>query len=259
MKWIKYENIETHLDENIAIITLNRPETLNALSFEMEEELLHAFRVCSEDEAVRSVVLTGTGRVFSSGGDIKKMDSGMDQLEGKAWCELANSLIEAIVFMPKPVIAAVNGGAVGGGMHLTLVCDMVIASEKAFFSNVFTKIGLIPDTGAHFILPRLIGLRKAMEMVLMADRVNAVKALEMGLINRMVPHENLMSVSLEIARKLAQGSSLAFGLSKTIMMKSLSLQLKDVLELEALMQSIAFTSEDHKERVRAFLKQKKTH
>jgi 2-(1,2-epoxy-1,2-dihydrophenyl)acetyl-CoA isomerase len=257
--WGKYKNLTTLLDNHIAIITMNRPETLNALSVEMEEELLHAFNACTENQDVRVVVITGAGRAFSSGGDVKKMESGMGLLDGKAWCELANKLITSVISIPKPVIAAVNGGAVGGGMYLALACDMVVASDNASFSNVFTQIGLIPDTGAHFILPRLIGLRKAMEMILMADRVDAVKALEMGLINRVVPHETLMSEGLEIAQKLAQGSTLAFGLSKAIMMKSFSSQLSDVLELEALIQSIAFTSEDHKERIRAlFMKKKKT-
>lgn len=254
--WAKYKNITKHLDDGIAIISLSRPEILNALSYEMEEELFHACNMCSENRDIRTVLITGQGRAFSSGGDIKKMESGMDQLEGKAWCELANKLITTIITMPKPVIAAVNGGAVGGGMYLALACDMVMASDKAFFSNVFTQIGLIPDTGAHFILPRLIGTRKAMEMILMADRIDAAKALEMGLINQVVPHENLMTKALETAKKLSLGSTMAFGLSKAIMVKSFSSPLSDVLEMEALMQSIAFTSEDHKERVRALLSKK---
>lgn len=254
--WTKYTNITTHLDDGIAIISLNRPEILNALSYEMEEELFHACSICSENKDIRTVLITGKGRAFSSGGDVKKMESGMNQLEGKAWCELANKLITTIITMPKPVIAAVNGGAVGGGMYIALACDIVVASDKAFFSNIFTQIGLIPDTGAHFILPRLVGTRKAMEMILMADRVDAAKALEMGLINKVVSQEDLMTESLKIAEKLSQGSTMTFGLSKAIMVRTFSSPLSDVLEMEALMQSIAFTSEDHKERVRALLAKK---
>ena len=248
----KFRMIEYRTDKEVAIITLNQPETLNALSVELEQELIQAFRGCKEDSQIRAVILTGAGRAFCSGGDINKMEKGVDVIEGKFWAELAGQIVEGIVNLPKPVIAAVNGPAVGGGMNLALVCDMVIASEKAFFSESFAVVGLTPDTGGHFILPRLVGYRKALELIFTAERVDAKKALKIGLINKVVPADQLMDEAFSLAKKLAQGPTQAFGLSKAIMMKAFSSNMRDILELEAFGLGLAFSSEDHKEGVKAF-------
>lgn len=248
----EYQKIIFKMEEGVAILTLNDPETLNALSPELERELIQALGVCKKDMAIRAVLITGTGRGFSSGGDIKNMEKGVSASDGKAWVELANQIVEVILNLPKPVVAAVNGPAAAGGMNLALSCDIVIASEKAFFAETFTKVGLVPDTGGHFVLPRLIGYRKALELIWTAERVDAMTALELGMVNRVVPGDRLMEEALAFAKMLSKGPTLAFGITKGIMRKTFSSDPIDILELEAFGNSIGFSSEDHREGVKAF-------
>jgi 2-(1,2-epoxy-1,2-dihydrophenyl)acetyl-CoA isomerase len=248
----KYETILLEKKEGIAVITLNLPEVLNALEVRLERELLKALKDCGQDEEVRAVVLTGAGRAFSSGGDIKKMEKGLQIFEAKSWVEDGGNLADAIATMPKPIIAAVNGPAVGGGVNVALFCDFVIASEKAYFSEIFSQVGLIPDAGGHWILPRLVGYRRAIELIFTAEKIDAQRALELGLINKVVSHEDLMEESLSLAKKLAKGPTRAFGLTKAILRKSFSSDLREILEMEELAQSLTFVSEDHREGVRAF-------
>jgi 2-(1,2-epoxy-1,2-dihydrophenyl)acetyl-CoA isomerase len=247
-----YETLLTEEAEGIAIITLNLPNTLNPMEVRLERELLHALKDFGQNDEIRVVVLTGAGRAFSAGGDIKKMEKGLEIFESKSWVDDGGNLAEAVANLPKPVIAAVNGPAVGGGANLALFCDFVIASEKAFFSEIFAQIGLIPDAGGHWILPRLVGYRKAIELIFSAEKIDARRALELGLINKVVPHEDLMKESLSLAKRLAKGPTRAFGLTKSILRKSFSSDLKDILEMEALAQSLTFASSDHREGVRAF-------
>jgi len=248
----EYQTILFEKKEGVAVITMNRPETLNALEVLLERELLQALRSCFEDEEARAVLLTGAGRAFSSGGDMKKMEKGLEIFEGKSWVEDGGNLGEAITLLPKPVVAAVNGPAVGGGANLALFCDFVIASEKAFFSQIFAQVGLIPDAGGHWILPRLVGYRKAIELIFSAERTDARRALELGLINKVVPAGTLMEEAFSLAKKLAQGPTRAFGLTKAILRKSFSSDLKEILEMEALSQSLTFATRDHREAVQAF-------
>ena len=222
------------------------------MSVEMENEIISALGVCKYDDCIRAVVLTGEGRAFSSGGDIRKMEKGVDLSTGKAWAELGGSVCKAVMSLPKPVIAAVNGPAAGGGMGLALACDMVIASEKARFIASFTKVGLIPDTGVHFLLPRLVGYRRAVELILTAEPIDAQTALTLGMINSVVSAGDLMAAAMSRARQFAEGPTLAFGITKEILRKSISSDLHEILELETLGQSILFSSQDHKEGVKAF-------
>jgi len=248
----EYSKITFQLEAGVAVLTLNDPEALNALSPELEGELIHALRICRDDTVIRAVLITGKGRGFSSGGDIRNMEKGVSASEGKAWVELANQIVEAILTLPKPVVAAVNGPAAAGGMNLALSCDIVIASEKAFFAETFATVGLVPDTGGHFVLPRLIGYRKALELIWTAERVDAMKALELGMVNKVVPADKLMEEALSFAKMLAKGPTLAFGITKAIMRKTFSSDPIDILELEAFGNSIGFSSDDHREGVKAF-------
>lgn len=247
-----FKTILFELKEGVAILTLNRPQALNAMSIALEEELLQAVQICQREDEVRAVLITGAGRAFCAGGDLKYMEGGLGLFAGKVWVEHANRLVEAIAGLPKPVIAAVNGPAVGGGMNLALVCDAVIAAEEAFFSEIFTQVGLVPDTGGHWILPRLVGLRKAMELIFNADKISAAQALGLGLINQVVPRAELMDRAWAWARRWAQGPTKTLGLSKSLLNKSWETNLSTMLALEALAQSIAFKSQDHQEGLAAF-------
>ena len=247
-----YETILLEKKEGVGLITFNRPATLNALEVLLEREVLQALTAWVEEEDVRAVILTGEGRAFSSGGDVRKMEKGMELFESKSWVEDGGRVTKAILDLPKPVIAAVNGPAVGGAVNMALACDFVIASEKAYFSEIFAQVGLIPDAGGHWILPRLVGYRKAIELIFTAERIDSRRALELGLINKVVPHETLMEESFSLAKKLAQGPTRAFGLTKAILQKSFSADLSEILEMEALSQSLTFGSQDHREGVRAF-------
>lgn len=247
-----FKTILFTVTEGVGIITMNQPETLNVMSAEMEREVMVALTRCRHEEKIRAVLITGAGRAFSAGGDIRSMEKGLAPFEGKEWVELANQIVEAVTSLPKPVIAAVNGPAVGGGMNLALICDFVIASEKAFFSEIFSQVGLVPDTGGHWILPRLVGYRKAMELIFTAERIEAQKALTLGLINRVVPPENLKEEALGLAKKLASGPTLALGTAKAILKNSWNSDLSSVLELEAFGQGLLFGTEDHKEGIKAF-------
>ena len=238
--------------QNVAQITLNHPETLNAMSVELENEIVSALKFCEHDEGIRAVVLTGSGRAFSSGGDIRKMEKKLDLPAGKAWVELGGKVCNAIMTLPKPVIGAINGAAAGGGMGVALSCDFVIASEKAVFIPSFTKIGLIPDTGIHFTLPRLVGYRKAMELILMAKPVKAKEALALGMINSITNAEDLMSEALSVAQQLANVPTLSFGIVKDILRKTFCSDLQQILDLETLGQSSLFLSEDNREGIAAF-------
>jgi len=248
----RFKTILFKNSENVAVISLDQPDTLNALSVALELELIDAFAQCNEKSDIRAVLLTGSGRAFCAGGDLRKMEKGIDLVEGKRWASLGGKICESIVTLPKPVVAAVNGPAAGGGMNLALACDFVLAADTAYFIASFTRVGLVPDTGGHFLLPRLVGYRKAVELIFTGERIDAQKALAIGMINRVVKQEDLIEKAMATARELAAGPTLAFGLVKEILRKSTSSSLQEVLDLETIGQSIAFCSKDHQEGVRAF-------
>jgi 2-(1,2-epoxy-1,2-dihydrophenyl)acetyl-CoA isomerase len=259
-----YETLLYEADQSVATITLNRPAVLNAISPQMIEELQAALHAVGDDASVRAVVLTGAGRGFCAGADLKGRQRvkpsaappGAGQAGAERLRRTYNPLIFAIRTIEKPFIAAVNGVAAGAGCNLALACDIVLASEAARFGNVFTRIGLIPDCGGHFFLPRLVGFHKAAELMFTGDIIDAREAERIGLINRAVPHAELIPHTHELAGRLARGPTRAIGLCKRTLHVGITADLAAVLDAEAEGQGLASQTEDHWEGVQALLEKR---
>src|SRR5713101_2065774 len=251
-----YETILVDKADGVATVTLNRPEARNAIDVRMREELVGAFDELEADETARAIILTGAGGHFSAGGDVKTMVKRHTAADGRARVELLNRFVLRLFNFPKPTIAMVDGFAVGAGCNIALGCDMIVASDRAKFGEVFLKIGLVPDGGGTWLLQRLVGLAKAKEMVLTAEIIDAGEALRIGLVNRVVPAAELESVTRALAAKIAAGPPLAATLAKSLLNRAATVDLAAALEGEAFGQSNAITSEDHAEGVRAFLEKR---
>jgi enoyl-CoA hydratase/carnithine racemase len=254
---MNYKNLILKKEEAIATITLNRPEKLNAMNMEMTDEIVQANREVAQDESIRAVIITGAGRGFCSGADLSAADF---KITGSAdalkLMQSAAPVVMGIREMPKPVIAAVNGPAVGGGCNLALACDIIIASEKALFGQPFVLRGLHPDFGGTYFLPRMIGVAKAGDLLLTGRMIDAAEADRIGLVSRVVPEDQLESVAREIAMTLAKGAPLAISLTKASINKALMMDLPTALESEARAQSLLFMTEDFREAVAAFLEKR---
>ena len=254
---MSYESVLYSVDEGVAIITLNRPHSLNAFNDVMIREAIKAFKATRTDGSVRCVVITGSGRAFSSGQDLKDILQREESFSiGKHIRQGYNRLIRAMVSLEKPVIAAVNGPAAGAGCGVALAADIRIASHKASFIQAFSRVGLVPDSGSTWVLPRLIGFARAYEMAVTADKITAEKALEWGLVNRVVPADQLMEITMAWALQLATGPTLAYGLTKRAMRRSAGKSLAESLEYESMLQEIAARSDDHREGVQAFIEKR---
>jgi 2-(1,2-epoxy-1,2-dihydrophenyl)acetyl-CoA isomerase len=244
--------------DSIVTLTLNRPDTLNAMNVAMMAEFERLLRDIDTDPEVRAVILTGAGRAFSSGGDQKRQQQteGYEKLFdddlGGTLIERLNRCILRLQRLPKPVIGCINGVAVGAGCNLALATDLRIASEAARFGEVFTRVGLVPDGGGTYFLPRLVGTAKAMELIMLADIIEAQDALRAGLVNWVVAADQLGEETQKLARRLAQGPTMAYGLAKTALYQGLHMSLEDVLNMEARHQAIAARTQDRAEGVAAF-------
>ena len=253
---MSYETILAETTEGVLTLTLNRPDLYNAFTPEMGRELTDALKAAGRDGVVRAVVITGAGRAFCSGQDLKLVDEvlagdgppGLGGLIRRHY----NGLILAMRRLEKPILASVNGVAAGAGMSLALACDLRIASDKASFLQAFVNIGLVPDSGSMYFLPRLVGLAKALELCLLGERVSAEEAQRIGLVSRVVPAEELAAVTGELARKLASGAGKAIGLTKRGLNRALETDLDGMLEYEALLQEVAGRTADFREGVTAF-------
>lgn len=254
---MNFETILYDTANSVSTITLNRPDSLNAFNLKMIDETVDAFKQAEHDASVRCIVLTGSGKAFSSGQDLKDVQGrDRDFSIGEHVRRSYNVLIMAMVKVEKPVIAAVNGVAAGAGCGVALAADLRIASHKASFIQAFSRVGLIPDSGSTWTLPRLIGYARAFEMAITAERITAEKALEWGLVNVVVPDEQLAEVVAAWARSLAEGPTLAFGLTKRAMREASGLSLADALEYESYLQEIAGRSHDFQEGVSAFIEKR---
>ncbi len=234
----------------ILTLTLNRPETINALTSEMLRELARVFAKDATQPEVRVVVLRGAGRGFCSGQDLREFEG--KPISYKSHLRNYQAVVESIANLEKPVIAALHGAAAGAGLSLALACDLRIAAADAVLTTGFSKIGLIPDAGMNYHLPRIVGYAKAFELEALSERLKAEEALALGLVNRVVPVE---SFEAEVARQsaaLAQGPTKTYGLIKRALRRSASATLEEMLEYEALLQEVAGRTEDHKEGVQAF-------
>ncbi len=241
----------------VATIALNRPEVYNALNDGITYELQDAFKTAAKDEQVRVVVLTGQGKAFCSGQDLKadaeqEKRSFMDSLNKRY-----NPIVRAMRNLPKPVVGRVNGVAAGAGCSLALACDIMVASEDATFIEVFVNIGLVPDSGSSYFLPRLVGMARAFELCALGTRIKAARALELGMINKVVPADQLDAAVKEYTDYFVTAPTRAISLIKKMLNKSATATLDEMLEYETYSQEIAGSTQDYREGVAAFLEKRK--
>lgn len=252
-----YETILFAVKDSVATITLNRPDKLNAFNDQMINETTAAFKQTSREKEIRCVVLTGNGRAFSSGQDLAEvMERGDAFSIGEHLRHGYHRLIRQMVRLEKPIIGAINGIAAGAGCGIALATDIRIAADSASFMLAFSKVGLVPDSGTNWLLPRLIGQARAYEMAITADKIPAETALAWGMVNRVVPAAQLMETVAAWAGSLAAGPTLAYGLTKRAMNQAWHSDLFDALAYEAHLQEIAGRSHDNKEGVTAFLEKR---
>ena len=250
-----FQHLTLQHDGAVAIITLSRPESLNALNAAMVEEIRLAVESLGGSGA-RALLLTGEGRGFSSGADLAGGGGGLPADAGMALENYFNPLIEALFALDIPVVAAVNGPAAGAGASLALAADIVIAARSAYFLQAFVNIGLIPDASATWLLPRLAGRARAMEMMMLGERISAERAAEWGMISRVVDDEALASEGRKLATRLAQGPTVALGLIRKLARESAHLPLTQALAAERIAQRDAGNSQDFKSAVMAFLQKR---
>ncbi|MGW2718248.1 enoyl-CoA hydratase/isomerase family protein [Streptomyces sp. NPDC001492] len=246
-------------DGQVSYLTLNRPEALNAITPEQRETVIGLLAEASADPDVRAVVLTGTGRGFCAGADLRGGSGGGERVAGDVARMLrlgAQRLIAAVLDCEKPVIAAVNGTAAGLGAHLALACDLVLAAESARFIEVFVRRGLVPDGGGAYLLPRLIGPQRAKELMFFGDALSATEAERLGLVNRVVPDAELDKTAREWAARLAAGPTRALALTKQLVNASLDTDRATAFAAEAAAQEINMTTEDAQEGVRSFVERR---
>lgn len=240
----------------VVTLRLNRPEKLNALNLEISRALVHALLRARDDKSVRAVVLTGAGRGFCSGGDVnyfRDLRARHSVHEFEAFLKVGKEICMAIALMPKLVIAAVNGPAAGGGMSLALACDLRVASEQAMFKQAFAQIGLYPDLGATFFLPRLVGLSRASEFFYTSEPLSAAEACRIGMVYRVYPQDKFEEETRRIAGQMAAGPPLAFRDVKRTMISEAHSELERTIDEENRLQIHCFLSEDFAEGLEAFV------
>jgi 2-(1,2-epoxy-1,2-dihydrophenyl)acetyl-CoA isomerase len=244
------ETIRVEVGDDVATVTLNRPDSLNALNAQMRRELLSAIKGFARDDSVRAVVITGAGRGFCSGADLR---GGNGERDFRRVLETEyNPLVRAIRDLPKPVIAAVNGVAAGAGVSLALACDLVYASEEARFIQAFVRIGLVPDSGSTRTLVRALGRHRASQLMFSGEPLSAGEAQAAGLINAVLPAGELVAAVREAATRLASAPTRAIGLAKRSINAAEDASLDESLALEAQLQELAGRTDDHAEGVAAF-------
>lgn len=253
-----YNTILFSVENGICRITLNRPDVFNSFNEELSAEFIDALKKATKDEAVRTVIITGEGKAFCSGQDLKsiKGDVGNRSL-GESVLRRYNPMIMAIREMPKPVICRLNGVAAGAGASLALACDIIIAAENASLIEVFANVGLVPDSGSSFFLPHLVGYNKAFELITLASKVSAAEAQQLGIVSKVVAAAELDSAVNELAQRYAAGPTKAYAITKRMLNKAYSATLNEMLLEEYYGQEMAGRSNDYKEGVTAFVEKRK--
>lgn len=250
---MNFSDLDVVLEDGIVYVAINRPERLNAMSSELREQLHGCFQEIAANTDIRVVVITGSGRAFCAGGDISEFDCNSEQLNDLI-SRVSHRWFRSFINLPQPVIAAVNGPAAGSGCSLALGCDLVYASESAYFVQSFVGIGLAPDQGSAYHLPRKIGMARAKEMCFFGNRVSAQEALEFGMINGCYPAENLMEEVRKKAQALRLKSPQALQMMKRMLNRSFESSLESILDMEAAAQSFLFSTESCKRSIAEFLK-----
>ncbi len=250
-----FETILFDVDGGVATIAFNRPDQAHAMDLPVMQELMHAAIRCDEDPGIRAAVITGSGRFFSAGGDLAAFADAGDSagMLLKEMTTYYHAAISRVSRMNAPIIAAVNGVAAGAGLSLAAACDLAIAAESAMFTSAYTAASLTPDGSSTYFMPRLIGMRRAMELMLTNRRLSAQEALDWGLVNQVVPDDQLMEVVGALAAELARGGTLAYGAVKRMLHETFASTLETQMEMEA--RSIAAMSHTHdgREGITAFL------
>ncbi len=253
---MKNEHLLINISKEIMTLTLNRPDHLNAFSPEMIVGLTEALRSAQDNSEVRVIVLTGAGRSFTAGGDVKTMGEA-SAAEVYDHIGKLNECITTIKQTEKPVIAVVHGFAAGAGFNLALACDLIVAAEESKFAMSFSQVGLISDGGGSYFLPRLIGPHLAKQFFFSAEPITAQRLFQLGVINYLVPADQLKEESIKLASRLAVGPSKAYGMMKKLVDHSLTATLEEMLEKERLTQTLMIASEDHQEGIAAFKEKRK--
>ena len=250
-----YETILYTVENNVAVLRLNRPDKLNAYIGKMNHEIKQAVKAASIDENVRCIIITGEGRAFCSGQDLSEVDETTDY--GQVLRDNYGPMMKQIIQCEKPIIAAVNGVAAGAGLSIALACDFRLANEKASFVNAFIHVGLIPDAGNLYYLPKLVGQAKALELSILGDKVTAQQALKLGLVTKVIPLEDFDVEVTNFANRLANLPTKAVGLIKRYIKMANDLPIEDYLDKEAEGQRIAGLTADHREGINSFLEKRK--
>jgi len=255
---MQYATILFDVRDNVAHITLNRPEAANSLNREMASDLMHAVMRCSEDSAIRAVVITGTGPMFCSGGDLKEFAAQGEHLPYhlKEVTTYLHAAISRLTRMDPPVVAAVNGSAAGAGMSLACACDIVVAAETARFTMAYTRVGLTPDGSSTYFLPRLVGLKRALELTLTNRVLSAQEALEWGIVTRVVPDTELLAQAHALAAQLAAGPTKTLGSSKRLLHTGWTETLETQMEHESQTIADMARTADASEGITAFLEKR---
>lgn len=252
-----YQFITYQVQDGTATITLNRPDVYNALNDEITFELQDVLKAAAKDEAVRVLVLTGAGKAFCAGQDLKATPAGAKRSFLDSLHKRYNPIIRAMRSMPKPILCRLNGVAAGAGCSLALACDMIIASEEATLIEVFINIGLVPDSGSSYFLPWLVGMAKAFELCSMGNKVKAGEALQLGLVNKVVAAAQLDASVKEYTDYFAKAPTRSIGIIKKMLNKAATSNLDEMLDYEAYSQETAGSTYDHQEGVKAFLEKRK--
>ena len=258
---IELESVNLRVTDGVATIELNRPQALNAWNAQLGADLLAALRAVAADDAVRALVITGAGRAFSSGADLRDFSGGKTTPDGRpdlygTLTERYHPIMQSIRALPKPVLAAVNGPAVGIGCSLALCCDLIIAAESAYFLLAFVNIGLVPDGGSSLFVPARVGLARASELAMLGERLGAAQALDWGLINRVVVDERLHEEAAALGARLAGGPTRSYAGTKRQLNNWLYSRMDEQLELEARIQQEMADSADFLEGASAFIEKR---
>jgi 2-(1,2-epoxy-1,2-dihydrophenyl)acetyl-CoA isomerase len=255
-----YESLLYEVKDGIATLTLNRPDRLNALGGTLRDDLLHAVTAAAADLEVRVIVLTGAGKGFCAGGDVKAMDearaSGQERPLMDKVAPLRDRVLLAMRDAPQPIIAAVNGAAAGAGMNLALACDIRLASTAAKFSQAFVRRGLHPDWGGTYFLPRIAGMAAACELIFTGDVIDATEALRLGLVSRVVAPDELLPATHDLARRIAAGPPVAIRLARRALYRNAEADLRTSLEFETFAQNACLDTDDAREGIRAFVEKR---
>ena len=259
MSEMNYTTVKCVIEEDgIAVVSLNRPEILNVLSNTMCREATKLLKSLEKDPNVRAIVLTGEGRAFCAGLDLSEIRTGEgDTVSIYRRMEAANSLIVLLTQIMKPIVAAVNGVATASGMNLCLACDLVVASRNAKFSQNFGHVGLIPDVGGAYLLPRIAGVSKAKEIIFLDRELSAEEAQRLDIVTQLVEPEQVMDTAKTLARKMAAGPSFAFSIAKKMLGKCEEMDITTALHMESLSQALLTNTEDHKKGMEAFFARRK--